>query len=232
MNHSQKIFLPRVVIQVLFFVVVVPFLPLLISWRWDGWEAWMYAIIAILGFAISRALAAQRHPDLLAERARMLQHEDAAPWDKWLAPLVGLGGGLIPLVAGLDALFGWSPTFSLPLKILALVVILAGYALGSYALIENRFFSGMVRIQTERGHHVVSGGPYRWVRHPGYAGALLTYLATPILLDSWWTFVPALFLTIVLIIRTAWEDKTLQEELDGYRKYAGRVRYRLLPGVW
>lgn len=232
MNSSQKVFSSRVIIPMLFFIVVVPFLPLLISWRWDWWEAWVYAIIAILGFAISRALAAQRHPDLLAERARMLQHEDAAPWDKWLAPLVGLGGGLIPLVAGLDALFGWSPTFSLPLKILALVVILAGYALGSYALIENRFFSGMVRIQTERGHHVVSGGPYRWVRHPGYAGALLTYLATPILLDSWWTFVPALFLTIVLIIRTAWEDKTLQEELDGYRKYAGRVRYRLLPGVW
>lgn len=232
MNSSQKVFSSRVIIPMLFFIVVVPFLPLLISWRWDWWEAWVYAIIAILGFAISRALAAQRHPDLLAERARMLQHEDAAPWDKWLAPLVGLGGGLIPLVAGLDALFGWSPTFSLPLKILALVVILAGYALGSYALIENRFFSGMVRIQTERGHHVVSGGPYRWMRHPGYAGALLTYLATPILLDSWWTFVPALFLTIVLIIRTAWEDKTLQEELDGYRKYAGRVRYRLLPGVW
>lgn len=232
MNHSQKVFSPRVVIQVLFFVVIVPFLPLLMSWRWDWWEAWVYAIIAILGFAISRALAAQRHPDLLAERARMLQHEDAAPWDKRLAPLVGLGGGLIPLVAGLDALFGWSPTFSLPLKILALIVILVGYALGSYALIENRFFSGIVRIQTERGHHVVSGGPYRWMRHPGYAGALLTYLATPFLLDSWWTFVPAVFLTIVLIIRTAWEDKTLQDELVGYREYAGRVRYRLLPWVW
>lgn len=232
MNHSQKVFSPRVVIQVLFFVVIVPFLPLLISWRWDWWEAWVYAIIAILGFAISRALAVQRHPDLLAERARMLQHEDAVPWDKRLAPLVGLGGGMIPLVAGLDALFGGSPAFSLPLKILALVVILVGYALGSYALIENRFFSGMVRIQTERGHHVVSSGPYRWVRHPGYAGALLTYLATPFLLDSWWTFVPAVFLTIVLITRTAWEDKTLQDELAGYCEYVGRVRYRLLPGVW
>jgi protein-S-isoprenylcysteine O-methyltransferase Ste14 len=192
----------------------------------------VYAIIYILGFVLSRMLVAQRHPDLLAERARFTQHEDTKPWDKWLAPLVGLGGGLIPLVAGLDALFDWSPTFSLPVKILALAIILAGYALGSYALIENRFFSGMVRIQTDRGHHVVSSGPYHWLRHPGYAGALLAYLATPFFLDSLWAFLPAVLLTILLVIRTALEDRTLQDELTGYYDYARRVRFRLLPGVW
>jgi protein-S-isoprenylcysteine O-methyltransferase Ste14 len=216
----------------LFFLVVIPFLPLLISRDWDWWEAWVYAIIGILGFAISRVLAARRHPDLLAERARFLQHEDAKPWDKLLSPLVGLGGGLIPLVVGLDALFDWSPPFSLPVKILALVIILAGYALGSYALIENRFFSGMVRIQTDRGHQVVSSGPYRWIRHPGYTGALLTYLATPLFLDSRWAFLPVIFITIVLVIRTSLEDKILQDELQDYSDYARRVRYRLLPGVW
>lgn len=215
-----------------FFVAVIPFLPLLISRRWDWWEAWAYAVIGILGFAISRALAAQRHPDLLAERARFMQHENAKPWDRLLAPLVGLGAGLIPLVAGLDELFGWSSIFSLPTKTLALVIILIGYALGSYALIENRFFSGMVRIQTDRGHQVVSSGPYRWIRHPGYAGALLAYLATPLFLDSRWAFLPAMFITIVLVIRTNLEDKTLQTELPGYREYTGRVRFRLLPGVW
>ena len=185
-----------------------------------------------MSFAISRALAARRHPDLLAERARFLQHEDAKPWDKTLAPLVGLGGGLIPLVAGLDAMFDWSPKFSLLVKILALVILLAGYALGSYALIENRFFSGMVRIQTDRGQQVVSSGPYSWMRHPGYAGALLTYLATPLFLDSGWVFLPTVFITILLVIRTALEDRFLQDELEGYRDYARRVRYRLLPGVW
>jgi len=190
MNNLQRTISPRVVVLMLFFVVVIPFLPLLISWRWDWGEAWVYAIICILGFAISRVLAARRHLDLLAERARFMQHEDAKPWDKSLAPLVGLGGGLVPLVAGLDALFDWSPTFSLPVKIVSLVIILAGYALGSYALIENRFFSGMVRIQIDRGHQVVSSGPYRWMRHPGYAGALLTYLATPLFLDSLWAFLP------------------------------------------
>jgi protein-S-isoprenylcysteine O-methyltransferase Ste14 len=81
---------------------------------------------------------------------------------------VGLGGGLVPLVAGLQALLDWSIRFSLPVKLLALVILLAGYALGAYALIENRFFFGMVRIQADRGHQVVSSGPYGWVRHPGY----------------------------------------------------------------
>jgi len=232
MTNQAKIISPRVIVQMLFFIVVIPLLPLLISWRWDWWEAWVFAIICIGGFAVSRVLAARRHPDLIAERARFMQHEDAKPWDKVLAPLVGLGGGLIPLVAGLDALFDWSPAFSLTVKIIALVLILVGFALSSYALIENRFFSGMVRIQTDRSHQVVSSGPYRWVRHPGYAGSLLVYLAIPFFLDTSWAFLPAVFFAIAVVIRTSLEDKTLQEELEGYREYAQRVRYRLLPGVW
>ncbi|MFO7743354.1 MAG: isoprenylcysteine carboxylmethyltransferase family protein [Anaerolineae bacterium] len=216
----------------LLFIVVVPCLPLLISWRWDWREAWVYAIIAVLGFAVSRVLAARRHPDLLAERARFMRHENAEPWDRVLAPLAALGSGLLPLVAGLDARFEWSPTFSPPLKVVALAAILGGYALGSYAMIENRYSSGMVRIQADRGHHVVSSGPYRWVRHPGYAGSLLVYLTTPVFLDSAWAFVPAAFLTIAMVIRTELEDRTLREQLEGYREYARKVRYRLVPGVW
>ncbi len=232
MDNQPRSTTPQAIILTLFFIVVVPLFPMLISGQWDWWEAWVYAAVAILGFAISRLLAARAHPDLLAERARFLRQQDAKPWDKILSPLVVLGGGLIPLVAGFDALFGWSPPFTLPLKILALVIILAGYLLGSYALITNRFFSGVVRIQTERGHQLVSTGPYRWLRHPGYAGGLLTYLATPLLLDSRWTFLPAIFITIVLFIRTHLEDKTLQDELEGYREYARQVPYRLVPGLW
>jgi protein-S-isoprenylcysteine O-methyltransferase Ste14 len=222
----------RILVQVLFFVILIPMLPLFISGRWEWWEAWVLALGYILSFGISRALAARRHPDLLAERARMMQHEDAKAWDKLLAPLVALGSGFILVVAGLDARFQWSAAFSMPAKIVALIIIVSGMALGSYALIENRFFSGMVRIQTDRGHRVVSNGPYRWIRHPGYTGALLTFLATPLFLDSLWAFLPALFLTIALVIRTHLEDRTLRDELDGYRDYAQRVRYRLLPGVW
>jgi len=161
-----------------------------------------------------------------------MRHDDTAPWDKVCAPLLGLGSSVVMIVAGLDMRFDWSPSFNLPIKILALVLLLASYALASYALIENRFFSGVVRIQVERGHHVVSGGPYRWMRHPGYAGAVLTYLATPVFLDSSWAFLPTIFLIIVLIIRTSLEDRYLQENLDGYRDYVSRVRFRLLPGIW
>ncbi len=232
MNQQTRLLTPRVIVQVLLFVVLVPFLPLLISRQWDWWQAWVYAIISILGFAISRAIASRRHPGLLAERGRFLDHKDAKPWDKTLAPLVGLGGALVPLVAGLDALFGWPPDFGLGVEMVGLALLLAGYALASYALIENAYFSGMVRIQTDRGHQVVSSGPYRWVRHPGYTGALLAYLGTPLLLDSIWALLPAVFLTVALIIRTRLEDQTLQAELGGYRDYAQRVRYRLLPPVW
>jgi protein-S-isoprenylcysteine O-methyltransferase Ste14 len=231
-NDQQKIVSPRVVVQVLFFIVVIPFLALLTSWRWDWWEAWVYGILSILSFVVSRVLAARRHPDLIAERARFMQHEDAKSWDRILVPWMGFGGILVMLIAGLDALLDWSPSFSLPVKILALVLILGGYALSSYALIENRFFSGMVRIQADRGHQVVSSGPYRWMRHPGYAGALLTYLATPLFLDSAWAILPTLFTTGLYVLRTALEDRTLQTELPGYAEYARKVQYRLLPGIW
>jgi protein-S-isoprenylcysteine O-methyltransferase Ste14 len=232
MNTPYKTFSPRVIVRMMFFIIVVPFLPLLISWHWGWWEAWVFAVICIGGFAVSRVLAARRNPDLIAERARFMQHEDAKPWDKILAPLVGLGGGLIPLIAGLDELLSWSPAFSLAVKIIALALILGGFALSSYALIENRFFSGMVRIQADRSQQVVSSGPYRWMRHPGYAGSLLVYLAIPFFLDTSWALLPAVFFAVIVVIRTHLEDKTLQEELDGYRDYARRVRYRLLPGVW
>jgi protein-S-isoprenylcysteine O-methyltransferase Ste14 len=172
-ENQPKSITPRVIVVTLIVVVGIPFLPLLISRQWDWWEAWVYAFISIFGFAISRELAARRHPDLLAERARFLRHEDAKTWDKYLAPMVRLGSGLILIVVGLDALNDWSPAFSLLVKTLALFAILAGYALGTLALMENRFFSGIVRIQSERGHHVVSSGPYGCIRDPGYAGALM-----------------------------------------------------------
>jgi protein-S-isoprenylcysteine O-methyltransferase Ste14 len=232
MNKKHSLISPPVIGQLIFFIVVIPFLPLLISRQWDWWEAWAYAILYILGFVTSRVLAARRHPDLIAERAHYMQQENTKSWDKLLSLFLGLGGILVMLVAGLDALYNWSPPFSLPIKIISLLALLLGYALGSYALIENRFFSGTVRLQTERGHQVVSSGPYRWVRHPGYASALLTYLATPFFLDSYWAFLPEVLTVILMIIRTYLEDKFLLTELEGYRDYTKRVRFRLLPGVW
>ena len=181
---------------------------------------------------ISRALAARRHPDILAERARSMGMNDTKPWDKFLAPAMGLGSVFTLIVIGLDKFFGWTQPFPLPVKIIALILILLGFVLGSWALMENRFFSGVVRIQTDRGHHVVTTGPYRFVRHPGYVGALWSYLAMPFFLDSVWAFIPTGLLVIVVFLRTHLEDKTLQAELPGYKEFIQKTKYRLLSGIW
>jgi protein-S-isoprenylcysteine O-methyltransferase Ste14 len=139
-----------------------------------------------------------------------------------------------PLViaAGLDHRYGWSPAFPLWLNIIGFILIAVGYAFGVWAFIENRFFSSVVRIQTERGHVVCDTGPYRIVRHPGYAGNILPLLGIVLALGSVWTVIPAVVALVIAIVRTALEDRTLQEELPGYREYAHRVRYRLFPGIY
>ncbi len=211
--------------------MVAPFIPMIVSGQWGWWQAWAYAVVSILSFVISRIIVNRRHPDLIKERARFMQAKDTKPWDKILAPLLGLGSILILIVAGVDKPT-WTPASSLIWNLAALFGILLGYGFSSWALIENRFFSGTVRIQTERGHHVVSTGPYRIIRHPGYAGGLFGYLFIPLLLNSLWAFIPVVLLMIVMVVRTALEDKTLQEELPGYKEYAQKTRYRLLPGIW
>lgn len=222
----------RMLVLTVFVVLVAPLLPMIIASEWDWWEAWAYAAASILSFVVSRAIAARVHPDVIAERAHTLEARNTKPWDKILAPLLALGSILILVTAGLDRLVGALSPFSTWAKFTALAGIVIGYAFSSWALVENRFFSGTVRIQTERGHHVISSGPYRLIRHPGYAGGLLGYMLIPVLLDSLWAFVPAVLLGIVMIARTALEDKTLQTELPGYAEYAQRTRYRLIPGVW
>lgn len=99
-------------------------------------------------------------------------------------------------------------------------------------MFSNKFFSGTVRIQKERGHTVVTTGAYRFVRHPGYLGFIIFSIATPLLLDSLWALIPAGLTATVVIIRTALEDQTLLDELNGYKEYTSQVRYRLLPRVW
>jgi len=223
---------PIMTIALLVFIIGVPLLPLIISARWDWWEAWVYAGVGILGFFISRLIAGRRHPDLLKERAKSFQTPDSEAWDKILSPGLMILGAIIPLAAGLDMRFGPSAQFPIIFKVLAALIIVFGYAIGAYAMFVNRYFSGVVRIQKERGHQVVDQGPYRWVRHPGYSGTILANLAIPLLLDSLWTFIPVLLSLVVILIRTSLEDQTLQEKLPGYRAYAQKVPFRLFPGVW
>lgn len=232
MAETEKNLTWRIIVQLVIVVIIAPFIPMIISSQWGWWQAWAYAVASILAFVISRLIVNRVHPDLIKERSRFMQAKDTKPWDKILAPLLGLGTILILVVAGLDKYYAWSPASSLISNLVALFGIVLGYGFSSWALVENRFFSGTVRIQTERGHHVITTGPYRIVRHPGYAGGLLGYILIPMLLDSLWAFIPAVLLAIVMIIRTALEDKTLQAELPGYKEFVQKTKYRLLPGIW
>jgi protein-S-isoprenylcysteine O-methyltransferase Ste14 len=163
MTDAKKIFTLRVIVQMVLVVFVAPLIPMIISGQWRWWQAWAYAVASTLAFIISRILAGRRHPDLIAERAHSMEMQDAKPWDKILSPMLAFGSLLILIVAGADKGFGWSTPFTLNTKLAALLVIILGFAFGSWALIENKFFSGVVRIQTDRGHHVVTTGPYRFV---------------------------------------------------------------------
>jgi protein-S-isoprenylcysteine O-methyltransferase Ste14 len=198
--------------------------------RWP--MGWAYSALLIASVLASRAIALRVNPDLLAERARYRQAEGVKGWDRVLVGLVALYGPLATcIVAGLDERLGWSQVAP-ALQWIALALVALGFAFAAWAMAANRFFSSVVRIQADRGHAVVSGGPYRYVRHPGYAGGVVSGLVTPLMLGALWALIPAGLTAIGLVVRTALEDKTLHKELSGYIEYAQRTRYRLLPGIW
>ncbi len=136
-------------------------------------------------------------------------------------------------IAGLDrGRFHWSDTVTISLQFVALALFAAGWAVIVWAMHVNRFFSSVARIQHERGHYVVTSGPYRWLRHPGYSGAIVAALTSGVALGSWLSgAVGALGVPLVLW-RTVAEDRLLRAELSGYEDYAQRVPYRLVPGLW
>ena len=217
-------------------VVVYLFIPLVLlvcGGDFGWWQAWVYSLLIVAAGIEGRIWAERRHPGLLAERQNIEKIQSAKAWDKVLAPLMALSL-VFPLVivAGLDHRCGWSPVFPLWLIVLGFILISLGYAFAVWAFVENRFFSSVVRIQADRGHVVCDSGPYRIVRHPGYAGNILPLLGIVLALGSVWTLIPAVVAVIIAVIRTALEDQTLQEELPGYRDYARRVRYRLIPGIY
>jgi protein-S-isoprenylcysteine O-methyltransferase Ste14 len=153
-------------------------------------------------------------------------------WDQVLSTVAGLPTLALPIVAGLDERFAWSPPLGLAVHLLGLAVYVLGQGLFSWAMASNKYFSTLVRIQMDRGQTGATGGPYRYVRHPGYTGYSVFSLGTSLALGSLWALIPAGLTACLLVVRTALEDRTLQEELAGYREYARRVRYRLLPGIW
>ena len=229
--------IPRPNLRTIISLLIFVFYPLIVLYLASGdarwWIAWIYAGLSVGLTLGSRALMIRKNPDLAAERIQYQDVEGVKPWDQKIRPLISFYGPLLILViAGLDRRFGWSGEHALWVVALAILIAVLGFAFSTWALVENRYFSAVVRIQTDRAHSVCTTGPYRVVRHPGYAGAILWYLMTPLVLSSWWAFIPTVITSGLVMLRTALEDQTLQAELPGYREYTQQTRYRLIPGIW
>jgi protein-S-isoprenylcysteine O-methyltransferase Ste14 len=188
---------------------------------------WFWAVLGLHAIFMLAGLVLI-DPDLLRERTRPGPGGRDRNLRSWLSLLF-----LVQfIIAGLDAgRYGWSRTMSPMVQATALALYILGMVICIWAMAVNRFFSPVLRIQDERGHHLVTAGPYRYVRHPGYLGILLSASAG-VALGSWWSLIALVPVAILILRRTTLEDRLLRKSLEGYANYSEQVRYRLVPGVW
>jgi protein-S-isoprenylcysteine O-methyltransferase Ste14 len=198
--------------------------------RFDWVAGWVYLGILIANLFVNVVYLTRVNPEVI--KHRLQTGEGTKLWDKiWAVVFTPVFLGIY-VTAGFDAVrFEWS-VMSPWLWPLGLALFIPSTALFTWCMGVNPFFEKTVRIQTERGHRVIDTGPYGFVRHPGYLGFSGWSLSVPLFLGSWWAFLPVFLAIIGIVIRTALEDRTLLQELTGYEKYARRVRYRLIPGIW
>ncbi len=193
-------------------------------------RGWLFFAITMATGIVLWIYLKRVNPDVIA--ARVNRHTGTKPWDKWIVTLlITVMTTILPVAALDDTRFHWSPVAWWVCAI-GYVMFLAGMAGMAWAEGHNRFFEPTVRIQTDRGHHVIDSGPYAVIRHPGYAAAFLLVVGMALALGSYWALIPAVITCMILVVRTILEDRTLQAELPGYREYAQRVRSRLIPGIW
>jgi protein-S-isoprenylcysteine O-methyltransferase Ste14 len=229
-DRARESSLPRILLRLMAFVLVLAAILFIAAGRWSWVMGWIYMAVYACVTVIA-VLVVPLDPDLIAERTQI--KEGVKEWDKRITVI---GSVLYPLailiVAGLDARFGWSPHVPLALQLAALLVAALGNLLSIWATAVNRFYGRFVRIQKERGHSVISDAPYRTIRHRGYLGQIIFSLASALALGSLWALIPCGLFALLLVVRTALEDRTLQDELEGYTAYTQRVRHRLIPYVW
>jgi protein-S-isoprenylcysteine O-methyltransferase Ste14 len=215
------------IVWTLLILVLCLFLPAG-TWAWT--RGWLFFVAVVATSVVITLYLRRVNPEVIA--ARVNRHEGTKRWDRWLLGLfLPAMVSILPVAALDDGRFRWShvPWWACGI---GYVLLLAGLAGLTWAESVNKFFEPTVRIQTDRGHTVIDTGPYALVRHPGYVAAGLLVLGLPLSLGSFWALVPAVISYLLLVVRTALEDRTLQEELPGYMEYVRRVRYRLVPGVW
>lgn len=218
------------VVQVLLTTTVQAAVLFLSAGRLDWVWGWVYIGVYLVGIIINLIVLLRTSPETIALRAESREMKD---WDKLVGGLwTVLYFVVVLVVAGLDERFGWTGQMALALQLAGTVAFVLGGALFSWAMISNAHFSTVARIDEDRGHRVCTTGPYRFVRHPGYVGAVVQSLAAPLLLGSFWALIPGVLAALLIIVRTRLEDRMLLEELDGYVAYSQQVRHRLVPGLW
>jgi len=198
--------------------------------RWPA--AWVF-LLELGGIGLALGLWLARHdPALLEERMSLGMQPAQKTWDKLFMGSIFVAWTAWLVLMALDAVrFRWSHV-PLWLQVVGAILILLCMYLAQLTMRENSFAAPVVKIQSERGHHVVSSGIYAHIRHPMYAGALLFFVGTPLLLGSWYGLAAAPVMAATLVVRTLFEERMLMAELPGYREYVARVRYRLIPGIW
>jgi protein-S-isoprenylcysteine O-methyltransferase Ste14 len=199
------------------------------TWHWPG--AWVF-----LGFMAASCLLfggwlAKSSPELLAERMRAPIQVDQPAADKKIIWAFGTAFLIWFIAMGLDERFHPS-RMPVALQALGLALLILSSLFIMWVFRENAFAAAVVKVQSERGHHVISSGPYAFVRHPMYAAAVLFLVGIALLLGSWWGLLLSPIFAVIFGIRTRIEENTLMTGLPGYADYAARVRYRLVPGVW
>ena len=234
---TDRIKLKKSGIEVLVRLFLAPFMAVALFFISAGHinivRAWLYLVVSFIGIFGGIALVSKFDPELINERGLWKKKKDTQGWDKIIIRVYLIFGFYLPpVIAGLDVgRFRWS-NLGVHFSIVGSVLFILGAVLIHWAMLVNRHFETTVRIQTDRGQRVITAGPYRIVRHPGYVGAIIWGISTPLILGSLYGLIPAGIAVIIMIIRTSLEDKLLRRELNGYVEYTRRVRYRLLPGIW
>lgn len=194
-----------------------------LSWKWAWYVLLLGLILLITNLILLPA-------ELVEERGR--KKENVKKWDRMITSIVMFPTILMYVFSGLDHRFNWTGDVHIIINIAGLVLIFLGSMIFTWSMVSNKFFSTLVRLQTDRQHTVVTEGPYKYVRHPGYLGYIIFTLATPIAVGAFWGLIFSVIIGILLIVRTALEDATLKKELPGYAEYTENVKYKLIPFLW
>jgi protein-S-isoprenylcysteine O-methyltransferase Ste14 len=198
--------------------------------RLDWERAWIFMITLFGCVGVNFIILLKTNPEVIEERSHL--NRGAKKWDILVTSVATILILATLAVAGFDERYGWCGSVGPGWLYTGIILFVIGDLFFLWAMAVNKYFSKLVRIQTERGHRVVTSGPYRIVRHPGYLGWSVMWVGAPLILDSPWAFIPAVLSVILIVIRTVLEDSTLQKELPGYLEYVSRVGYKLIPWVW